>query len=436
MSFRALLLGVTALASACALSTAGDEGSSTSTTHHEGATGSGGSLFPVTTSSGDGVTSSSSSAAVTASASSASAGSGGMGGTGGATASSGTGGGPPTDWWDPSWGYRVKIKLTNHAQGEDLVDFPVLVTLTAGKVKLTNLADAGADVRFVDPDGTLLDHEIEQWQPGAKVLWVRVPQVDKGTDEDFIWLYYGNPSATDAQNPGGVWQNDYTAVLHLGDDLGTSSPQLHDSSGHANDGAWTAATGAGTTAGEAGDGVHVKGAAAITIADSGDFDAANNEDRTFELWFKTAAQQGITTFVSKYGDCRGWSASIGDSGSTKGTVTAEVITADDCNDPSPKTATVTSTGTDYGDSAFHQLVVVSKRDGEETLAVYLDGVQVGLQTPADNKSGNDGPLVIQGVDGIFDELRASDVARSTAWIAAGRLSASDAFTAFQPNETY
>ena len=76
----------------------------------------------------------------------------------------------------------------------------------------------GSDIRFVDADGTLLDHEIESWDADAESasVWVRVPQVDAGgRSGDFVYLYHGNRDATDAQNAAGVWSNDYTAVWHL-----------------------------------------------------------------------------------------------------------------------------------------------------------------------------------------------------------------------------
>ena len=55
----------------------------------------------------------------------------------------------------------------------------------------------GADLRFVDADdSTLLDHEIESWNPGGtSYVWVRVPTIDGSSSSDFIYLYYDKTGA-------------------------------------------------------------------------------------------------------------------------------------------------------------------------------------------------------------------------------------------------
>ena len=67
-----------------------------------------------------------------------------------------------------SWKNRAKITFDNTASADALTDFPVLVSLTSADVDFDKIKAGGADIRFVDNDGTLLDYEIESWDDTAK----------------------------------------------------------------------------------------------------------------------------------------------------------------------------------------------------------------------------------------------------------------------------
>ncbi|MCA9382599.1 DUF2341 domain-containing protein, partial [Candidatus Dojkabacteria bacterium] len=128
-----------------------------------------------------------------------------------------------------NWGYRKKITFDNTdaflgLASEDLIDFPVLVKLVNGvNIDYTKTKDAGEDVRFTDNDGSVLSYEIELWdESGSSFVWVKVPKIDINSNTDSIYLYYGNNSATDSQNPSDVWSNNYAMVQHLKDNLSTN----------------------------------------------------------------------------------------------------------------------------------------------------------------------------------------------------------------------
>ena len=133
-------------------------------------------------------------------------------------------------WWDVDWLRRRQLTLDNATGAEALVDFPVLVRLDPSRIDYAVMAPDGSDLRFVDADNTtLLDHEIEVWNPGGEsIVWVRVPEIDAASAGDFVWMYYGSPAAADVQNPAGVWQNGYEGVWHLVDGS--------DATVHGNDG--------------------------------------------------------------------------------------------------------------------------------------------------------------------------------------------------------
>ncbi len=129
----------------------------------------------------------------------------------------------PADWWDIAWKRRRKITFNNSGQAENLVDFPALIALdatTRSNVDYAQTQNNGEDIRFVDasanPGDPPLDYEIEEWnEAGVSYVWVKVPQIDGGSNTDYIWMYYGNSGAADAQNPSGVWSNGYVAVWHM-----------------------------------------------------------------------------------------------------------------------------------------------------------------------------------------------------------------------------
>jgi len=131
---------------------------------------------------------------------------------------------PPTAWYNLAWNNRkpLTINSTQVSGSTNLVNFPVLVSLT--DPDLVSLANGGSvgnsngnDILFTAPDGaTKLNHEIESYNPATGQLraWVQVPAVSPVSDT-VIYLYYGNPSASNQQNPAGVWDSNYAGVWHF-----------------------------------------------------------------------------------------------------------------------------------------------------------------------------------------------------------------------------
>ena len=134
---------------------------------------------------------------------------------------------PPQNWLDLAWPHRRELAIDNTAQAETLVDFPVLVRLDPTRIDYAGAQPQGQDLRFTDANGQLLDHEIESWSPGGtSLVWVKVPSIPAASGAASIFMYYGNPAATDAQDPAGVWSG-YAGVWHMG-------PSLADSTGNGN----------------------------------------------------------------------------------------------------------------------------------------------------------------------------------------------------------
>ena len=102
-----------------------------------------------------------------------------------------------------AWKDSLRVYFNTASTGADLEaplkNYPLLVRLDSSNFNLGSAAPGGADLRFADPDGTELPCHIERWDTGfyrRAEVWVTVPQVDAGSETDYVILYWGNPAAT------------------------------------------------------------------------------------------------------------------------------------------------------------------------------------------------------------------------------------------------
>lgn len=114
-----------------------------------------------------------------------------------------------------TWLYRKPLAVSAAFVSAALTDQPVLVQFVdpemAGKPQVD-----GDDVVFTAADGvTRLDHQLESIDSvtGSITAWVRFPSLDASTDTG-AFVYYGNPSAGDQQDPEAVFGPDADLVFH------------------------------------------------------------------------------------------------------------------------------------------------------------------------------------------------------------------------------
>ena len=81
--------------------------------------------------------------------------------------------------------------------------------------------------------GTKLNHEIELFESttGKLIAWVNVSSLSS-TANTVLYVYYGNPSCSNQENPQGVWNSSFVMVQHLNETSGT----CNDSTYRNNDG--------------------------------------------------------------------------------------------------------------------------------------------------------------------------------------------------------
>jgi len=117
--------------------------------------------------------------------------------------------------------YFTDLSISQAAGSQDLIDFPVLVTVTRDYLRTVGngghvSSNNGYDIIFVDTDNRKLNHEVESYDPltGKLVAWVRIP-VLSSSGPTTIRMLYGNPASNTDQSTEETWISSYKGVWHL-----------------------------------------------------------------------------------------------------------------------------------------------------------------------------------------------------------------------------
>ena len=320
--------------------------------------------------------------------------------------------------------FRTDITIDETKVDADLTDFPVLVKLTSSNFNFNYLEDStGARIRFTasidafgNGTGTLLKYERERFDATNQVaeIWVKVPSVSSTSNTTF-YMFYGNSTAIgDGQDAANVWDSSFQAVWHLKEQPSGAADEIKESTSNVRH---------GTTVG----GMTSANQVAGQINGSLNFDNLNDRIDTKDF------MSGLSAMTAE----------------------AWVYKADDTGDDRivAKTNTVTSTSTEYIFSLGVTLLTPRVRlatggaggfgyDGEQAIslntwthvAFTYDGSYIRIYKNAQNigtysKSGAVNSLaqivVIANNDNIpndrywngkLDEIRLSNIARSTGWL--------------------
>ena len=312
---------------------------------------------------------------------------------------------------------RMKITFAGYAKPETLTNFPALVVMGTG---MTNgfsyggfASTNGYDLRFTDAQAsTELKYELERWNTnGTSYVWVQVPQF---TNSCSIWAYWGNAAAT-TQRPyttnGSTWSEGYIGVWHM------RATNEWDSSPYANN-----ITGAGgdvnPTAGLVGSALQFNQPANNSYVQLATAPPVPpNTNYAIEAWVKWDGGNGSDQeIVSGWG---AWDFEVNRYG---------VFNYYGGNPLGTQLSGVTLNTSDW----YH--VVVSQ---DPSLArMYVNGVQAHANAPSfqiapterigNFYSGN------YGFPGKIDEVRLSQVARSSNWLWAcyRSIASNSAFTTY------
>jgi len=114
-----------------------------------------------------------------------------------------------TSVWIPKlsgWSFVRPIKITEQS-GNNLSDYQVLIELNSSNFDFSKAKSDGSDIRFLLPSGKSIPYWIESWDKSGQnaKVWVKVPSLPANSST-VIYMYYGNPSATDESNGDAVFE--------------------------------------------------------------------------------------------------------------------------------------------------------------------------------------------------------------------------------------
>lgn len=121
-----------------------------------------------------------------------------------------------------TWKFRKSIIISSTITDSTMTDFPLLV-YTATDASLASNAQAdGDDILFTSSNGqTKINHEIEYYNSstGELVAWIQIASLPNTSNTE-IYMYYGNPAASNQQNITSTWSATYKAVYHFAETAG------------------------------------------------------------------------------------------------------------------------------------------------------------------------------------------------------------------------
>ena len=326
------------------------------------------------------------------------------------------------------WSHRMTLTLDNSGQTTvDLEDFPVLVKLTPERTgNYAGFAPDGADLRFSDVSGQMLDYEIDTWNPGGdSYVWVKVPRIEAGGTTGVVVAHWGNQTAADAQNAAAVWSNGFQGVWHLGEavDDETTAGTHPDSTANRFDGHQVRNA---SSDGQIGGGQEFDGNADyvdVTEEVIPDGAAAYSAD----VWFNPSDVGGTRQFL--FESSQDWTISLELADGTNNLKYSVKTTG---NSP------IEQSGVRPGEGQWHHAAVTYDAAAGQTRLFY-NGQELVAQagSPTGSLAATNGFHIGtyrnangRWFVGLLDEMRVSNTVRSPDWYAAQYLSETDQFIAF------
>jgi hypothetical protein len=318
------------------------------------------------------------------------------------------------NWWNNAWSYKKNIIINHLNISSNLGNFPLLINLSNSNFDFSHAKTNGGDIRFInyEDNSTEFYYEIDYWNSSSMnaYIWVNITNISNTTDSK-LWMYYGNPSASDNQTPINVWDTNFRMVHHFSEVSGTH----YDSTSNNNDGAPYNSV-VQNVIGIIGSADEFNGTNNyVMVPDSSSLDLSSVF--TLEGWIKpSSAQSGVGKQPFNKPDSYVYSYDHGNP-SYRGTVAIKTSTG---SWPSPGGPVTVSQNQWYH--------VVGVYNGTN-LITYIDGVQKAISTDigAVTLSVNSYNFFIgcgltppstpsSFFGGVVDEVRVSAIARSSSWV--------------------
>ncbi|MDY6822757.1 MAG: MotA/TolQ/ExbB proton channel family protein [Thermodesulfobacteriota bacterium] len=316
-------------------------------------------------------------------------------------------------WWNGDWEYRKKITFDTTTTGSDIKEnlsaVPVLLRLHSGNFNFVNAKEDGTDIRFVGSDDTtLLKYHMETYDTIDEIalLWVKLPKLAGGSDQNYVWMYYGNESAVGGQDPASTFDKNHVLVYHLSEveqmPADATAYENHAASFQGGQGL-PSVIGRGVMLNGAGEGIVTQPAPSLE-----DFSAGF----TWSAWVRIAQAQADAWLFSRQDEEGALVIGVDD---TK--VYCRIV------DAVAGTSRITEKVADLALDKWHRVAVTLTPEGR--VGVYLDDLEITWMNLADPFTVPGGPVFTGASStgehsfvGDLDEVRLSSMARSDGWLQA------------------
>lgn len=142
----------------------------------------------------------------------------------------------PRDTAFSAWSHKgmVTLRLPSAVAGTPSLaaDFPLLLRLDASNFPFSEARDSGQDLRFMTPQGKVLDYTIARWEPSAQKgeVYIRCDTLAAAQESPVILMYWGNAKAAAASDPARVFPSSrgWTGVWHLEENGSGKSGEYRD----------------------------------------------------------------------------------------------------------------------------------------------------------------------------------------------------------------
>jgi hypothetical protein len=318
------------------------------------------------------------------------------------------------------------------------------VLISTTDVDLRDKAQSdGDDILFMDGPGVAnkLYHEIEYYDDsnGELVAWVNIPSLSSSED-NVLYMYYGNPSCSNKQSPERVWDSNFLTVLHMNDPAGNP----YDST--SNHETWQVKNGGTLT-------YHAPGKIGYAIKGEYAYNDGNRFDNTGMNWKSLTAVTIEWWFA--FNDVTKWSVRFGADGTNGEDIrnsfsydpgTQKCGWAETWDDGTPKH--LDGRAYNWNNGEFHYGAGIMDNTGSNYQGLYTDGALTVSSSPLDFDFANLNNQFYIGsrapergkdsnFDGWLDEFRISKVRRSDDWISTSYNTMNDpsSFSNVGPEET-
>ena len=311
-------------------------------------------------------------------------------------------------------GYYRSLTVDHTKVSSDQVNFPVLVSLTNATLKTVanggHVQNAsGFDIGFFsDSAGTTpLKWEIDRWSAttGELIAWVKIPALSSTVDTVF-YMRYGDPAiTTDQSDPVNVWTNGFTAVYHLKD--GTTL-NVADSKGAFN------GTNSGATAqtGKIDGGAGFNSAPYISVGSA----PASSPPLTISAWVAATslgAAQVIGSILDSAGGWNGFYLQLDPSLNLSATTVSNNFAVYDSGAGGALTAATPTHVAGVFGAVNSRIAYINGVPGTtNTTSVTPTVTPNNFTMGAVHQSGAFSTFL----NGILDEVRVANVARTTGWL--------------------